>query len=480
MTQESVVVLATLIVYQLLLVVIGLATQRLTHDSVDFFLGGRRLGGFVAAISASASSSSAWTLLGVSGAAYAWGLSALWLFPATLGGFLINWWLIAPRLRRLSLATGAVTLTDVVAGGPLGQSRSAAVARLASVILLVSFGFYVAAQFQAAGAAFDSQFGIDPGLAIVIGALIVVFYTLLGGFWAVSVTDSLQGMLMALTAVALPVAGLFAVGGPGPLFAALVQAEGGLYGARAAPAAVGFVLGTLGIGLGYPGQPHVLNRFMALRDDRALAQGRAVAIAWAVLVYAGMLFTGWCARLLLPEADGAGAGEEAFYGLTATLFPPVLAGVMLAAVLSAIMSTADSQLLVAASSLSHDLRRDEAARMSLGRSRAVVLGLSLFALLLALFAPQSIFARVLFAWHAVGSAFGPLVVALLAGRLVPMRVRFAAMLSGALLTVVLHFAPDTPGDVAERLLPLAVSVLLVFAGSRAGGAAAGGARPAAG
>jgi sodium/proline symporter len=469
-TSSQWLVLATLVGYQGALVAIGLLTNRLTRDSVDFFLGGRRLGGFVAAVSASASSSSAWTLLGVSGAAYAWGLSAIWLFPATLSGFLINWWLIAPRLRRLSRERDAVTLTDLLAND-VGGRRALPVARLASGIILVSFGFYVAAQFQAAGAAFDVQFGIDARLAILIGASIVVLYTLLGGFWAVSVTDAVQGMLMAATAVALPVAGLVAVGGPGALWQALASdAGGGLLGGRGLPAAIGFVAGTMGIGLGYPGQPHVLNRFMALRDADALRQGRRVAIAWAVVVYAGMLLTGWCARLLL-SADAAG-GESAFYALTDSLFPPVVAGIMLAAVLSAIMSTADSQLLVAGSAVAHDLRTARDHRGSLAHARQVVLVLSAFALLLALYAPQSIFARVLFAWHAVGSAFGPLVVALLLGLRVPMRVRFVAMLVGATGTVLLHWLPGTPGDVAERLLPLALSALTVWFGRERAGRSA--------
>jgi sodium/proline symporter len=206
---------------------------------------------------------------------------------------------------------------------------------------------------------------------------------------------------------------------------------------------------------------------MALRDDRSLDQARVVAIVWAVVVYSGMLVTGWCARLLLA-ADAPG-GEQAFYALTGALFPPVVAGVMLAAVLSAIMSTADSQLLVAASSVSHDLRRAGERTISLARSRWVVLALSAFALALALFAPQSIFARVLFAWHAVGSAFGPLVAALLLGWYVPVPVRLAAMGTGAGLTVLAHWLTDSPGDVVERLGPLAVSALIVAVGARRAG-----------
>src|SRR5690606_11697302 len=192
-------VLATLVVYQLALIALGLMTRERNRDGVDFFLGGRQLGPTVAAIAASASSSSAWTLLGVSGAAYSWGLSALWLFPACVGGFAINWMFIAPALRRASHETGAVTVTELIAG-PVGRQGRQAIVVVASVIVLVSLGLYVAAQFQAAGKTFTETFGLSPVDSILIGAGVVLFYTMVGGFWAVAVTDALQGLMMATAA----------------------------------------------------------------------------------------------------------------------------------------------------------------------------------------------------------------------------------------------------------------------------------------
>jgi len=464
-------ILLTLVAYKVALVAIGVWASRRTHDTSDFFLGGRRLGAGVAALSASASSSSAWTLLGVSGAAYAWGVSALWLFPATVSGFLVNWLWVAPRLMRESREDDSLTLTAFLAGDR-DEPWTPAIIRLSSAVILFSFLFYVAAQFQAAGHAFASSFALGEDWAIAIGVAIIVLYTLLGGFWAVSVTDTLQGLLMAGTAIVLPLVALAGVGGFGELAEGLrrVSASGemSLTGGRGLVLGTAFVLGTLGIGLGYPGQPHVVNRFMALRDPRALARGRVVAILWAVAVYAGMLLLGLCGRVLFADLPD---GEQVFFEAANAMLPAVVAGVMIAAVLSAIMSTADSQLLVAASAVSYDLdrasRRAGPAPRGLGRSRLVVLGISLVAMLLAMLAPAAIFSRVLFAWHALGSAFGPPLVVRLAGYRIAPRALFAAIATGFGLTVLLHwFTPDAPGDWIERLVPLALAFAVAWAGRR--------------
>lgn len=463
-------VLLTLVTYNFVLVSIGIWASRRTRDTSDFYLGGRRLGSWVAALSASASSSSAWTLLGVSGAAFSWGLSAVWLFPATLLGFVLNWVWVAPRLREMSRRENTVTLTEVIAGEP-GHRLYPLIVRTSSVIILFSFIFYVAAQFQAAGNAFAGTFQLSMTVSILIGAGVVVAYTLLGGFWAVSVTDTLQGLLMAAAAVVLPVTALIAVGGPGALWDGLQAIGGdsstGWFGSHTGLAAVAFVLGTLGIGLGYPGQPHVVNRFMALRDRGSLLRARVIAIGWAVIIYAGMLMVGWCGRLLVT---GLGDGEQIFIALTNHLLAPVLAGILIAAVLSAIMSTADSQLLVAASSVSYDLglgrrERPDGSR-ALGRSRLVVVLISALAVLTALYIPDRIFSRVLFAFHAIGSAFGPLLLVRLTGRRVHSPAILATITAGFGLTVALHFLPDMPGDAAERLLPFITALCIAGAGSR--------------
>lgn len=459
---ESFAIAATLVAYKIVLLVIGVVASRRTRDAADFYLAGRRLGAWVASLSASASSSSAWSLLGVSGAAYAWGLGALWIFPACLLGFVINWVWIAPALRRTSADTGAITLTEVLAG-PGEQGRAVRV--LASSIIALSLLAYVASQFLGAGQTFAETFGWSLQTSVLVGAGIVVLYTLMGGFWAVSVTDTLQGLVMVGAAVTLPLVALLEVGGVEALWNGMraidepgyADAFRGLTG----PAAFGFVLGILGIGLGYPGQPHVVNRFMAMPDDATVARGRTIALGWAVLIYGGMLLVGWSARILLPELARA---EDAFVALTQSSFPPVIAGVMLAAVLSAIMSTADSQLLVAASAFSHDLGH---GGPGVGRARLVVLALSLGAVGAALWGDATIFERVLFAWTAMGAAFGPLLLVILSGRDVSTLGRFGAMSTGFVGAVVAYAIPQTHGTAWERVAPFVLAYLVARAGSRA-------------
>lgn len=463
-------ILVTLIVYKLAMVAIGVVANRWSKDGADYFVGGRQLGPWVAALSASASSSSVWTLIGVTGYAYANGLAAIWLLPACVGGFALNWFVLGPRLRRAAHDQGAVTATEMIAGPP-GTPRRRAVIAVASVIILVSLLTYVAAQFQGAGKAFAETFDMDFRVALLIGAGIVIFYTLLGGFWAVSLTDTLQGLMMAFSALLLPAVAL-ATAGAGEVGASLLGPGQSLAGALSkdlgAAAGVGFVLGLLGIGLGYPGQPHVVNRLMALRDERAMVAGRRIAMSWAVVLYSGMLVLGWSARVILPELA---SHEDSFVVSTEQLLPPVLAGIMIAALLSAIMSTADSQLLVAASTISHDLigragEREQDESRTLWRSRLTVLLISLGAVVVALRVDETIFSSVLFAWTAMGSAFGPvLLVTVLRRRPRPGWV-LAAMVLGFSLSVLAHSFAFSKGGPLERIVPFVLALGLAAWGCR--------------
>lgn len=457
--------LFTLLAYALVLLSIGIWASYRSTDATDYLLAGRSLGPWVAGLSASASSSSAWTLLGVSGAAYFWGLAALWLLPATLGGFLINWYWVAPRLRRLSHETGALTLCEVIASPSLGRSQRA-VARLIAAITLFCFVFYIASQFEGAAGAFGVYFDVPRAVGIVLGVTVVFAYTVLGGFWAASVSDTLQGITMVAAAILLPVAGIIALGGPVEFATVVGEARVGdpaLFGSQAGwLSSIGFVIGTLGIGLGYPGQPHVVNRFMALRDNSSLRQGRRIAIAWALIIYTGMLLAGLCARVVLD--DTAGNDSHVLFEYARAVLPPAVAAVVLAAVLSAIMSTADSQLLVAASSVSHDWHIGAKRPSGTSSTRIVVALLCAAAAVLALYLPADIFSRVLFAWHALGSALGPLLLMRLSGYDVSVRMTFLSILSGFLLTVLFNGFANLPGDWLERLVPLLASSLFAWAG----------------
>ena len=451
----------TMIFYLVALLAIGFWARRRTVDTSDFHLAGRKMGPIVASLSASASSSSAWTLLGVSGAAYAWGLQAMWLMPAVISGFAINWFFVAPRLQSASRANDTLTLVEFLASGmPAGSRR--ALRTLGAAIVLFCFTFYIASQFQAAGNAIEAALSVSSTLAIVSGALIVVGYVFLGGFWAASVTDALQGLMMLFVALVLPVFAVVAAGGPAGIHEGLaalgdpslirIVDQPGL------PLALVFIAGLFGIGLGYPGQPHVVNRFMALEKSDSIRFARTIALSWAAVIYTGMVILGWSARVLMPElADG----ESALLLLSAELLPAALGGVIVGGVLAAIMSTSDSQLLVAGSAASHDLR---GGNFSLRIDRLVIVLIGIAAVLLALLFPATIFDRVLFAWQGLGNAFGPLLIVILIAGSVKPGFRLAAMLTGFGLTVAFSQAANAPGDAAERLIPFFVALAIAWAG----------------
>ena len=454
-------VAVTLIVYLVVLLGIGIWAQGRVGDTADFHLAGRRMGPAVAALSASASSSSAWTLLGTSGAAYLWGLQAVWLIPAVISGFVINWVFIAPRLQVASRASQALTVVEFLAQGtPASTERRLRV--LGAIIILFCFTFYVAAQFQAAGTAISTAMPVEAGLAMVIGAAIVIIYVFMGGFWAASVTDSLQGLMMLAVAIILPAVALVQVGGPFGLWTGLVALEQPellkLVDQPSLLLAMVFVVGLFGIGLGYPGQPHVVNRFMAMSSADQVPRARFIALSWAAIIYVGMVVLGWSGRVLLPDL---GNGEAVLLQLSVDLLPAVIGGVVTGGVLAAIMSTADSQLLVAGGAVSHDL---QTGQRSLYADRAVIIVLGLAAIGLALFFPATIFDRVLFAWQVLGNAFGPLLIVLLFVGSVRPGYRVAAMLSGALLTIAISYFPQAPGNAIERLLPFFVALWVSWAG----------------
>ena len=457
-------VIVTLVLYKLALLSIGVWAHRRSRDQGEFLLGGRRIGAWVTSLSACASTTSAWTLLGVSGFAYAVGPPAIWLTVGIVAGFVINWCWIAPRINRAAERTGALTLTELLLGGDDALAR---IARpVASVIILVCFSFYVAAQFQAAANAFNESLGISVDAGIVLGAAVILAYTLLGGFLAVSLTDSVQGALMLLVSIMLPavlVLALILIAGTDHIFSVTGEPFS-MRPPQAGIAALGFVIGSLSVALGQPGQPHVVNRFMAARDQRAVRQGRIIALVWVALVFAGMTVLGLAGRVLYSDI---GNPEDMFFVATQRLLPPVFAAVVIAAVLSAIMSTADSQLLTGAAAISRDWSLKRARRAAgLRFTYAAVAAITIGATLLAIFAEQSIFLRVLFAWHALGASFAPLVYMAVLGRKVRSGYALAVLVCGFTLTVLLHQLPDMPGDWLERLLPFAVTLSLAIAGSR--------------
>ncbi len=443
-------ILITLIVYQAVLLGIGYWARSRATTTDGYFLGDRGLGPWVASLSYAAGSSSAWSILGVSGIAFSEGLGSFWLLPGTITGHIVVWYVVAPWLRQASREKGWLTLTDLLVDG-LSPRLALGCARISAVIVLFAFTFYIAAQFQGAANTFTAVFDFDFLAALLLGAMIVVLYTLWGGFWAVSLTDALQAVLMLVAAILLPIFALAEVGGFSALFEA-AKDDGYWHwsGGQSGWFGIGFFIGMVSIGFGPIGQPHLLTRVMAMADGSKISQARVVAIAWFSIVLGGMFLLGVCGHLLIEDRVD---NEQIFFVLAADLLPTVVTGVLIAAVLSAIMSTADSQLLVAGSALHHDLKLNSEATDP-GRSARLAVGaVAIAAVALAVFLPESIFARVLFAWTALGAAFGPLVmIRFLNWQVRPWAIPFAMVL-GFGLTVIFYLLPNGPGDVWERAVP---------------------------
>lgn len=481
---ETGVIVLTLVVYNAAVLGVGFWAARRSRAGEDYWLGGRNLGGWVASLSSAASSSSAWTLVGVSGAAYLHGLSAAWLIPACWSGFALNWFFVARRLRHLSRETGALSVVELLASGT-DQAWQRRLRRVGGIILILALGAYVSSQMQASGKAFTSAFGWDLRLAILVGGGVVLLYTAWGGFWSVALTDVVQGLVMVGVCVVLPVAGLIAVGGPSGLsdgMRELASGEAATYaGGREGSAplyldpargrsGLGFVVllaGMFGIALGYPGQPHVVDRFMALRSETELARGRTIALIWAGVVYSGMVLAGWCARVALPPLADP---ETALFGLARATLPLVGAGIAMAAVVSAIMSTVDSQLLVIGGTVARDFT-DEHAAGSQRRGRMAVTAVGIAAMAAALLIRESVFNTVLFAWSALGAAFGPLLLVRLYRGPVRPAWALAAMLTGFGVTLAWFFTPALKSRLYELVPAFFAALLVALWGAR--GAPAG-------
>ena len=429
--------------YTLVIVAVGLYSARYARRTdEDFFLAGRSLGKWVAALSASASSESGWVTLGLVGMGYSQGVAGYWLVPGCLIGYAFIWFVMAGRMRDRAVAIGAVTVPDFFALH-FGE-RFAVVRTLSVVVILTAMLLYVAAQFAAAGKAFAAAFpGIGYQQGVLIGAAIVLVYTVSGGFRAVCWTDLLQALLMLGVLVVFPIYLLSDLGGYGAVLDRLRVIDGGRLNSFVPQGVsglglVGFVFGAsaLGINFGYPGQPHVVVRFMALRDRTEARVAGVIAMIWAGLVLWGAVTVGIAARVMAEQgAAWAGALEadaELSLVVTAThLLPQVISGMVLAAVLAAICSTADSQLVVAASAAANDVYARLFARDGQGShvwiDRLVVFALGVGAVLLVIDQKVTVYAYVLtYGWAILGAAFGPQLILVLLWR----RATYAGCVAG--------------------------------------------------
>ncbi|MDC0663464.1 sodium/proline symporter PutP [Marinobacter sp. SS21] len=406
----------TFVVYILLMLGIGYVAYRRTSNLSDYILGGRSLGPLPSALSAGASDMSGWLLLGLPGYAYAAGYEAIWIAVGLLAGTWLNWLFVARRLRTYSLAAGdSLTLPSFFENRFHDTSRLLRI--VSAFFILLFFLFYTSSGLVAGGKLFETVFGLDYSTAVIIGTLAVVSYTFFGGFLAVAWTDVIQGLLMFAALLLVPIIAINADGGWGATKAAmelknpeflnaLTSGDGSAMTAIA-------ILSLLGWGLGYFGQPHILARFKAIRSEQDIPAARRIAVIWSGLGLFGALLVGFAAigYFETPLDDG----ERSFILLVDALFHPVIAGILLAAILAAIMSTADSQLLVSSSALAEDFykalfRREASQGELVWVGRLAVVGIAVVACILAFDPDSQVLELVSYAWAGFGAAFGPALI----------------------------------------------------------------------
>ena len=400
--------------YFILMLLIGYWAWSKTKNLDDFILGGRSLGAFPIALSAGASDMSGWLLLGLPGFAYLAGVEAAWMALGLFLGTWANWQFLARPLRVASERyDNSLTLPDYFANR---YPELGTVLRFSSAFLiLLFFLFYTSSGLVAGGKLFESVLNVDYSVAVTLGLLAIVGYTMFGGFLAVTWTDVIQALLMICALLALPILALtdlgleqmvVAIEDKNPALLSLFTKIDGT------PLGLITIVSLMGWGLGYFGQPHILSRFMAINSENNIASGKRIAVSWTFLTLLGSLCIGWAGIALIPETQGD--VEKIFIELIYLLTHPLIAGLLLASILAAIMSTADSQLLVASSALSNDIYRTLFKKASPNRlvwvGRFAVVMVAVCAWLLALQPDSTVLGLVSYAWAGFGAVFGPVLL----------------------------------------------------------------------
>lgn len=434
----SVPTLITFIVYLVAMLSIGVIFYRLTHNLSDYILGGRRLGGAVAALSAGASDMSGWLLLGLPGALYASGLAEAWMAIGLTIGAYLNWQFVARRLRTYTeAAEDSITVPDYLENRFEDKSRLLRV--ISALVILVFFTIYTSSGLVAGATLFESSFDLDYRLALFIGVLVIMSYTFLGGFMAVSWTDFFQGCLMLVALLVVPVVVIRHLGGWGETVALAAAKESASIDIFTGMTGLG-IASLMAWGLGYFGQPHILARFMAVKKAAVVPKARLIGMSWMVLGLYGAMFTGFAGIGYFADAPLENR-ETVFIELTQVLFNPWVSGILLAAILSAIMSTVDSQLLVCSSALAEDFykslfRNDASQKELVWIGRASVIGVALVATWIALDPDSLVLDLVAYAWAGFGAAFGPVIILSLFWRRMTRNGALAGILVGAATVIV--------------------------------------------
>ncbi len=484
MSGDTLQILFAMCIYMAVVIGIGLFFAKQANENSDnFFLGGRSLGPWIAAMSAEASDMSGWLLMGLPGVAYWCGLAdAAWTVIGLAAGTYINWLMVSKRLRRYSVVSGnAITIPDFFSNRFHDEKKI--LMTLAALFILIFFTVYAASCFVTCGKLFSTLFGFSYRSMMVTGAVFVIVYTFLGGFLAKSASDFLQGIVMIFALVVVLGVSVMAAGGSAQIvehiksipgffeffgIARPVVADGvqqvqdgkALFGE---PGSYGFltILSTLSWGLGYFGMPQVLLRFMAIRRADELKKSRRIAMTWAVISMIASVMIGIIGRTLYPtDLLTAGAAENIFIILSSNLLPPMVAGTVMAGILAATMSSSDSYLLIAASAFSKNifqglLKKDATEKQVMHFSRVTLLAVSALGMVIAMDETSVIFKVVSFAWAGFGATFGPIMLFSLFWKRTTLEGAVAGMLSGGIAVFVWKLALRPLGGVwgIYELLP---------------------------
>lgn len=486
--------LVMMVIYLVAMVVIGVFFTKFAHSgSENFFIGGRRLGPWVAAMSAEASDMSGWLLMGLPGVAYWCGLAdAAWTAIGLAIGTYLNWLFVSKRLRNYSHRAGnAITIPEFISNR--FKEKKKVILTIGALFILVFFAVYTASCFMTCGKLFNQLFGIDYKLMMLVGAVIVLIYTFLGGFMAESMTDFVQGVVMIFALVAVLVVGFSAAGGvsavvdnarsmPGFFeFFGIAQpaldASGAQQVANGAPVfgeagKYGFltIISTMAWGLGYFGMPQVLLRFMGIRKASELKKSRRIATVWVLIAMGAAVFIGIIGRAIYPTAlTTATASENIFILISQTLMHPLVAGIMMAGILAATMSSSDSYLLIAASAFSRNIfqgviKKDASDKLVMLVSRITLLVVAIIGAVIALDENSIIFVVVSFAWAGFGATFGPIILFSLFWKRTTRAGAVAGMVGGAGMVFLWKLAIRPAGGVfgIYELLPAFIfSCLLI-------------------
>lgn len=465
--------LFVLIIYFAVMLGIGITffIRSKSKSDKDYFLGGKTMGPWVTAMSAQASDMSAWLLMGLPGSILAFGLGQVWIGIGLAIGTALNWILIARRLRRFSQAANdSITLPQYLSNRFATKSKTLQIA--CAAVFFVCFTLYVASAFVAGANVFTSLFDIDKQIAMLIFAVILIIYTFLGGYKAVCWTDFFQGMLMLIAVLAVPIIIVLTKDLDFSVLSNTIVANDGtkyefIKSVFTAPPAE--IASGLAWGLGYFGMPHILVRFMAIKKPSMVKKSAIVAITWVVLALAAVVFIAVFGRVLIgEELLATGKQSLVFVQLARDLFPPVIAGILLSAIISASMSTADSQLLVASSAFTSDIykpliRKNASDKETLWVGRILVIIISVIAYFIASSkgeGAQTIMNLVENAWAGFGSAFGSVVILSVFWRRFTYKGALAGVISGAVTDIVWLIFLSKPTGIYELIPGFAISMLV--------------------